>query len=104
MSSLDLLLRPVYNKAFRQLLDVEFWPEASIALALSTIPKLELLQKCEWNDGNEYLLSYLKDKYDEKGTSPCELYYFVSKDLRDEYDTIHRLIRSVLDHQFKDFT
>ena len=101
MRLVDLLLKSVYNKAFRQLLDVDFWPDASTVLTLSSIHKLELIEECNWEDDYEFFLSYLKNKYDDKGTCRSELYNFVSKDLRCEYDTIHCLIRSILEYQFK---
>ena len=101
----NFLLRPYYNRRFRRILDRHFWPNVSMAMALSRTHKFELLKKFEWNEESEYILYFLREKYDDRGVCVCisNDYCLVSRGLRLEYDTIHCLIRSILNDQFGQF-
>jgi len=54
----NFLLRPYYNRRFRRILDRHFWPNVSMAMALSRTHKFELLKKFEWNEESEYILYF----------------------------------------------
>ena len=103
MNPLEILLRPMNNRLFKRLLEFEFWQDVTVILVLSEIYRLDSLGESEFNEGHETIWELLDEKYDMNGSCPCKLYSYVSKDLRDEYDTIHCLIRSILDTYFKDF-
>ena len=100
---LNYLLRPIYNKLFNAALHREIWKDLEVTLALSGIPKLEVMGEKEWSDGHDSLLERLLKRYDSEGTCILDYYDFVSQSLKDEYDMIHSLIRSLIEDQLYNY-
>ena len=101
MNLINLLLRPSFDKCFKEILELKCWKDFKLALILSTIPELKLIEKTEWDSRYKEVINYLNEEYNPFGICLYPLYDFVSDDLKLEYDTIHCLIRSILNDQFK---
>jgi hypothetical protein len=100
MDGLGSLFKQQDNILFRRYLDDTSWKDVRFVLTLSGIPSHERYEEFGWEDSHEDLIESLKEKYDSKGTCPNELYFSVSKNLKNEYDMIHCMIRSTLDTFF----
>ena len=100
---LHYTLRRIYNKSFNAALHREIWKDLEVTLLLSGIPKLEVMGETEWSDGHDSILEILLKKYDSEGTCTLDDYAFVSQSLRDEYDMLHSLIRSLIEDQLYNY-
>ena len=78
------------ERNFEYLIEKEFLNDLDI------VSKLNMLDSSEMDDSQNYLLTFLKEKYKPNKGCPSAMYEVAPKDLQLGYDRIHHKICKIL--------